>query len=232
MKKINACLAICLLCFSMLETRSQNDTLSKNKKKGTYEAGFNLASMTLRPGNFYTRYKLVMDNQAFSGLYLKYHIGKNALRWELNFSQRNLRYNAGYMGSLYKSQSTTKSLELKMGYQRSFWQKRWSFYYFADLEYNHFWGNYANYYPLAYEYSIAPYPYYNPGSYSMSGSMLSISPGIGLRWQLGKHLALGMETNAQLFLARERGNYYLPGNTGNVMGVSVKVAKFNVGFIF
>lgn len=213
--------------------RAQPDSSrTKTSHKPGLEAGFNLYGLTLRPGNFYTNYKVITDQQVFSGMYLKYHMGLNALRWEVNYSQRYFRYQQGPYGAMGKNQVPARSFEIKMGFQRSFGTGRFSLYGFADLEYNYFWTPYGPFYQPGYYYeNIALYaPYYE--YYRISGSFFCLSPGAGLRWKIGNHIALSFETTAQLFYAREKPDNYSTNKTIESVGINAKPVRLSVGFTF
>lgn len=200
------------------------------KKKVFYEMGMNIYALTMRGGDFYTKYDVVLDNQIFSGIYFKLFKGKNSLRTSLNYSNRNV-YNSvppfshsrGALGQL-------KSIEINLGYQRMFGKKKLAPYFYSDLEYIHFWqlGQIQPaFYPTPY-YSSYSYDYYR--YYSLTGSFYCLSPGMGLRWRIGNHLVLNFETGAQFFYSKEF-DFYGSRLVNNV-GINAKPLKFSLGFTY
>lgn len=233
MRKMESILVTVACVLLITPFRAQTDSSrTKTSPKPGLEAGFNLYGLTLRPGSFYSNYKVITDQQVFSGVYLKYHMGLNALRWEVNYSQRYLRYQQGPYGATSRNLVPARSLEIKMGFQRSFGQRAFSLYGFADLEYNYFWTPNGPFYQPGYYYeNIALYaPYYE--HYRIAGSFFCLSPGLGVRWKIGKHIALSFETTAQLFYAREKPDYYSSNKTIESVGVNAKPVRLSVGFTF
>lgn len=225
MKKLQ--LIFLALTMTTQSARSQEDKTG-NTKPMRYELGFNLFSLTLRPGNFNTDYKMVSDYQAFSGIYFKYHFGQNALRSEINFSKRNLRSNWPFSPIVEK----TTSLELKAGYQRSFTKGKFSIYAFADAEYYYFHPEQYYYHPMPYpSLYMYPMPADETRSFMIKGSYFCLSPGLGFRWKLGEHFLLGYEAGAQFFYARTK---YAEAYSGIMesVGINVKSARFSIGVNF
>ncbi len=212
------------LSFLMLlfVTSSRAQEAQPNANKTGLEGGLNLYSFTVRPGNFSTAYQPVHDHQIFSGAYFKLYRGRHGFRSEVVYSKRDLRGPKG----LYTDGPTT-SVELKLGYQYTLIDRRLNLYCFADAGYDYFRTRTHYYWPLYADY-IAP-PYYQ--NYLLNGYQLTVSPGLGLRWKIGKHLALTYEGSAQLFYASQKINPDKSGK-GESIGINAKPTRLTIGFIF
>lgn len=209
-----------LMLLFVLSTRAQ-DTQPAAGKTG-FEAGLNLYSLTMRPGDFATAYQIVQDHQIFSGAYFKIHRGRHGFRSEVVYSKRDLR---GQEGRFLNGPTT--SAELKLGYQYTLVDRRLSLYCFADAGYDYFWTRTYNYWPLYADY-IAPNYYQN---YLLNGSQVTVSPGLGLRWKIGKHLALTYEGSAQFFYASQKFNF-MSSRRAESIGINAKPTRLTIGFIF
>ena len=146
-------------------------------------------------------------------------------------TQSNIREDLYIMGKMYYrgNRGELVSLELKFGYQRLLNTKKIAPYLFTDAECTFFRSiNYPRY-DFIYSSSIT-YPGYNYRFYTLSGTFLSLSPGIGVRWCIKPHVFINAEAAAQLFYARERllSNYEM----ANTVGINAKPLKLSIGFIF
>lgn len=227
-------LYLIILVMCSLSALSQKDSSSSTPSNSNnpirFELGTFVYGLTLRPGEFTTRYNMVWDNQAFSGIYYKRYHGKNAFRTSAEFSRRTVYFgsnnfprNAYYRGEL-------ASLELKLGYQRMLGDKKFAPYLFADAEYSYFRPILQPvYYPYYTSSMIVP-DYYYQQHYTLGGSFFSISPGFGVRWSVFQHLFINAEASAQLFISRERANYYYESFSS--IGINAKPLKLSIGYSF
>lgn len=226
MEKLRNTLLVFLM-FGMGSFFAQTDTTGaiakRDKRKTTYEMGMNITSLTLRAGDFYSQYYKQLDNQIFSGLYLKCFRRQNAMRFSIDYSQRNVYARKQPSGDVNR----IKSLELKIGYQRMLGKRKLAAYVFADLEYNYIrrqglWN--GGFYPNNFDY-------FSNGSYDFSNNFLCASPGFGLRWKVAKSIVLNAESGAQFFYVRENNaDNALQKNTS--LGINAKILKISIGFTF
>lgn len=221
----NSLLALCLLLAAFATAQSD----SSSNRKTRFEGGLHLYSFTLRPGDFHTRYAKVNDHQVFGGVYFRMHRGRHALRSELMYSKRQLRFAPGALYGL-----PTTSFELKLGYQYAITRGRLAWYAFADAGFDHFRQrqNYY-YYPSPLAENLTVLPYYDPyNSHLLNGSQFSVSPGMGLSWKMGKHLVLSYEASAQFFYARQRPQLYYNSRIYQLAGINAKTTRLTLGFLF
>lgn len=211
---------------------AQKDTLAPDgntSRKAVYECGMNVYGLTIRAGDYYSEYKNVWDNQVFSGLYLKRHVGKNALRASLEYSRRRALFGKEAWSATRANTGQLVSVDLQVGYQRSFGQGTCSPYVFADAAFAHYFPVAVNYtYPYLYSYSSFAPTYFYYRYYTLSGSFLSINPGLGLRWSLAKNVCLNIETCAQFFFSHERTPER--SETFNSVGVNARPLRLSIGF--
>lgn len=232
--KYSQSLSLLFLMLIMTPVLSQKDSSTVPGESKTkllrYEIGTYVYGLTLRPGDFSTRYKMVWDNQAFSGLYYKRYFGKNVFRSSLEYSRRTVYFGKESRVRYSSSRGELASLELKLGYQRLLNDKRFSPFLFADAEYSYFRPLIGPiYYPLYTSSLIAP-DYYYYQRYSLNGSFFSVSPGFGLRWKMQPQLIMTAEASAQFFISRERSSSYY--DTYHSIGVNAKPIKLSIGYLF
>lgn len=220
-----------VLCLMAATANGQEvSSESGGNKKFKWEGGFNLYSLTIRPGSFATAEQPVYDYQAFSGMYGKLHCNSNTFRTELGFSRRDLHQTLNPTSQLTNG---VTSFEFKLGYQRNFTHGRLRVYAFADLEYYHFWPTPEYYiYGPYYLYNESILPYYPVERYKLRGDMLAVAPGVGLSWRIGKHLVLGYEASAQFFYNKVRSTNVMYRDPMRSVGINAKAARFTIGFIF
>lgn len=146
-----------------------------------------------------------------SGIYYKLHSGKNALRLSYDYFQKSYT-ESEYVdvsnwifeapnpptGYTYTYRGTKKEHEFKIGYQRSFGEKRLSAFFALDLvaNYNKFQGtNEFNWHPEESHY-LAPFYYeqYKAG----------IALGGGLKYKINKRLSLSYELSFAGIFARSK----------------------------
>lgn len=221
-----------LLC--SLSVFSQKDSIAAkpNNTSNTvrFELGTFVYGLTLRPGDFATRYKMVWDHQVFSGVYCKRYYNKNAIRSSIEYSRRSVYFGDRSYSRFSSNRGELASLELKIGYQRMLSNRRVAPYIFADAEYSYFRSlYYPTYYPYYSSYLIAP-DYYYYQNYSLSGSFFSVSPGFGMRITLLPHIFVNAEASAQFFISKERGAYAY--DTFSSIGINVKPLKLSIGYAF
>lgn len=216
MKQLQTLLLAALLCCAGFATAQTDSSQAHHKRKKVYEMGIDLYALTLRPGDYYSGYKTMRDNQIFSGIYLKCFRGQYAMRFGVDYSQRTFSSDQW---------SHATSLDLKVGYQRMLGKRRLAAYVFADLEFSH----------MKREAYGAPYysifaDYYNP-YYTIISNTGCLNPGLGLRWKLGKLVVLNLESGVQLYYSSESGSAFSYDKNTSV-GMNVRVAKLNLGFTF
>jgi len=216
MKHVQTLLLAVLVCCAGFAAAQADSGQARHKRKTVYEMGINLYALTLRPGDYYSGYSTIRDNQIFSGIYLKCFHGQYALRFGVDYSQRT--FAAGQWNH-------ATSFDLKAGCQRLLGKRRLAAYVFADLEFSH----------MTRQAYGAPYysiyaDYYNP-YYTINSNTGCLSPGLGLRWKLGKLVVLNLESGVQLYYASEFGTGFSYDKSTSV-GMNVRVAKLNLGFTF
>lgn len=221
------------LLLSVAQLFSQKDSsliapLSGSKIR--YELGTQIYGINARAGNFQSNYSTVWDNQVFSGLYLKKYFGKNAIRTSIEYSKRRIYRSADPELGRYYMQGQLASLDLKLGFQHLMADKKFSPYWFTDLEYSYFFATpWPIYNVMPYSSYLVPYnPYYR--FYTMNGSQIALNPGIGIRCRLSSMVCLNIESAAQLFYFHE--NRAVSINSLNSIGINAKPIKISLGVTF
>jgi hypothetical protein len=183
-------LFISTLSFAQTET-----IVPKENVQPKNEFGFNFFSLTNIHKEYdpIDRYQYKADFNYFSGVYYKYHFGKNAVRSSFDFNQKAILINIQPSKPYYYSESAKQEfVTLKAGYEREFGTKKLKTYLFSDLifNYNHVqgirsspgcfgWGEDSPFNEERFEYGIAG--------------------GGGLRYSVSKNIVLSYEFSAQQY---------------------------------
>ncbi len=130
------CIFISTFSFAQGETGivPKENTQTKN------ELGLNLFSVSnfKRGLDALDKRQYAADFNLFSGIYYKYHFGKNAFRTSFDFNQKSIFINVTPNISYYYSENAKQNfVGLKAGYEREFGNKRLKAFIFSDLIFNY-----------------------------------------------------------------------------------------------
>lgn len=225
MKTLYAFTLALALCLSVDRLQAQQDSISKTSgttKKWRYEFGLNVYTLNMRAGDYYSQYKRVFDNYAASGLYVKYYHGKSAIRSSVDYLQKMI-----FEGYRVKDKNISfKTLQLAVGYQRHFGNKKVMPYVFTDLAFSR--SRELQVYPYGPLY--LPMQYYYTGPVSIRSTSYSAIPGLGLRINIRKHIILNFETAVEFFYMKAGDSYQV--RSYKMYGINAKPFKCSFGFLF
>lgn len=232
MKTLHAFALALALCLSADALQAQQDSIPKTSvatKKWRYEFGLNVYTLNMRGGDYYSRYKRVFDNYAASGLYARYYHGKSAIRTSVDYLQKMI-----FEGYRAKDNSISfKTLQLAVGYQRHFGNKKVMPYVFTDLAFSRsreLQSYPYNPYYLPYGSLYLPAQYYGTSAVSIRSSSYSATPGLGLRLNIRKHIILNFETAVEFFYMKAGDSYQ--ARSYKMYGIHAKPFRCSFGFLF
>jgi hypothetical protein len=160
-----------------------------------HELGLNIFSITdLGRGNFHSSKTTVQaEYNLATGLYYKYHSGKNAWRASFNYYQKAIAVN-NYIDDFYYfiSAGVKKSEQFTAGYQREFGNGKFAPFVFSDLLFRY--GNYSgkeSYYGDITQCENCPF--------HREVFEYGIDAGFGFKYEAAKHITLSWETSVQGF---------------------------------
>lgn len=225
MKTLPAFTLALALCLSVDRLQAQQDSIPKTPvttKKWRCELGLNVYTLNMRAGDYYSQYKRVFDNYAASGLYARYYHSKSAIRTSVDYLQKMI-----FEGYRIKDKSISfKTLQVAVGYQRHFGNKRVMPYVFTDLAFSR--SRELHAYPYGPLY--LPAPSYYRSMVSIRSSSYSAIPGLGLRISIRKHIILNVETAVEFFYMKTGDPYQ--AKSYQVYGIQAKPFKCSFGFLF
>ncbi|MCX6312126.1 MAG: hypothetical protein NT084_10895 [Bacteroidetes bacterium] len=186
---------ICLLISTISLAQTESASVSKENGPSKNELGLNLFSVTNFERGLSTvdKRQYSADFNLFSGVYYKYHFGKNAWRASFDFNQKSIFTNVAPNISYYYSENAKRNfIGLKAGYERKFGNRKLNAFVFSDLIFNYYnlrgvhsysgcfgWGENVPFNEETFEYGLAG--------------------GAGIRYAISKNIALSYEFSAQGF---------------------------------
>lgn len=185
----------CLFISSFSFAQNETGSIPKENIPLKNELGLNIFSIT----NFERGLDAVDKRQYksefnyFSGIYYKYHFGKNAFRASFDLQQKSIFINVAPNISYYYSENARQNfIGLKAGYERDFGNGKLKAFLFSDLIFNYKnvfgihsysgcfgWGENVPFNEETFEYGLAC--------------------GAGVRYSISKNIVLSYEFNAQGF---------------------------------
>jgi hypothetical protein len=237
MKKVILLVVACCFCQLILAQESEPKKTQLPALK--HEFGANLASYGNPWGS--TPYHLYLYNamdkpygHVLTGIYYRYHFGKNAMRLSYDYYQRML-YSYFYEGyGTHNFEAIAGKIfahELRAGYERHFGKKRWQLIVLSDLVFNylkvrgaHFgYDDYST--RRGFIWSDPPYHYYN--SLNTEKFVVGVAPGIGFTCRLSKHITLRCEGSVESSLV------FQPGQNWKWEKINVNPIKtFGIAYAF
>jgi hypothetical protein len=189
------------------------------------EWGMNTYAFNLRPGDFYSGYKIVQDHYLFNGIYYKRYWGNNSMRYGVGFYQKIIND-----GTFFHTNSSrfirSRFLQLSVGYQRMFSSRKVSPYFFSDValqSVKELISGRSN--TGTWDYIL---PYY--GNSIMRKELgAGVSAGLGIRVRIKKSLVLNIESGTLFYYAY--GYISDVGRNYKELGANVSVLNVNLGIL-
>jgi hypothetical protein len=188
MHKMKSIFLICFLLPILSFAQTENTTVAQPKN----EIGLNLFSINDLSNRNYLENKFTADFSFCSGLYYKFHSGKNVWRTSFDYFQNKIVIDDQQPEFSYSSNGIKKAGEFKAGYERDFSKGKFSPFVFSDLFFQ-----YSKYSGTASESGC--FIVFKNLPFNIETFETGISGGAGVKYQITKNIVISLESSLSGF---------------------------------